>query len=262
MAIAYNKLSLVSDWADPDFRAVAEQVYGVMPDVYRKHWEVTQAARALLDFGAVHSQARILGVGAGKEYTSFWLTGHVQQVFATDLYYQGGWPDWADPDMLVDPSPHAPCAYNRQRLVVQHMDGRALQYPDAFFDGLYSSSSIEHFGTLDEIAQAAREMGRVLKPGGVLSLTTEFKISGPGDGWGNVVVFNADTLRQYVIEPSGCVLVDVPDYAIDAETRATEQDLNWVIAIQKQGQITPTPHVVLRYGEYVFASFSLTMVKP
>jgi hypothetical protein len=65
-----------------------------------------------------------------------------------------------------------------------------------------------------------------------------------------------------VIEPSGCVLVDVPDYHMDAETLVTEQDLDWVIAIQKQGRITPTPHIVLRYGEYVFASFSLGMVKP
>ncbi len=62
---------------------------------------------------------------------------------------------------------------------MQHIDGRWLRFPDETFDGIYSSGSIEHFGGLDFVANAAFEMGRVLKPGGVLTLSTEFKIAGP-----------------------------------------------------------------------------------
>ena len=43
-----------------------------------------------------------------------------------------------------------------------------LRYPDDTFDGIFSSGSIEHFGDLQDVANAAYEMGRVLKPGGVL----------------------------------------------------------------------------------------------
>ena len=59
------------------------------------------------------------------------------------------------------------------------MDGRALKFADDTFDVTYSLSSIEHFGGFEGAAQTMREMARVLKPGGVLALATEYVISGP-----------------------------------------------------------------------------------
>lgn len=261
--IGYNRVCRVSDFAD--LRGDILSIYGMDPvsAEFRKHWEVGMSARGLRDFGALHDRARLLGVGAGTERTSFWLTQYAEQVFATDLYYEDGWPEWADHRMLVDPSPWAGAAWNPQRMVVQHMDGRTLRYPDAFFDGIYSASSIEHFGTLDDVAQSAAEMGRVLKPGGVIALTTEWRISGTeGNGWGNVIVFNEDTLNRYVIEPTGCELVDAPDYGMDAETVATGIDLDRVLALSKQKQPIPTPHVALCYAGYLFTSVSVTLRKP
>lgn len=259
----HNKVCNVRDFAE--LAPVITDAYGRPPDgcEYRKEWEVAMSLRGLDAYGAIRPDARLLGVGAGTERTSFVLSRQVAQVFCTDLYLEGGWPGWAEKGMLNDPTPWSGGPYDRQRLVVQHMDGCVLHYPDAFFDGIYSASSIEHFGTLDDVARSAAEMGRVLKPGGVIALTTEWRIGGTeGDGWGNVIVFNADTLRRYVIEPSGCVPVDALDPAVDDATRATAQDLDWVLATQKNGHAVPTPHVVLTYGGYVFTSVSVVMVKP
>jgi len=240
-------------------------VYGRDPvgREFRKEWEVAMSVRGLRDFGAVHPDARLLGVGAGTERTSYFLTLYAGQVFATDLYADGGWPGWADKGMLCDPSPWADGDWNRQRLVVQHMNGCELHYPDAWFDGIYSASSIEHFGTLDDVALSAAEMGRVLKPGGVIALTTEWRLTGTkGNGWGNVIVFNPDTLRQYIIEPSGCELVDEPDYGFDNATLATGQDLDWVVSTANHGGQIPTPHIVLLHQGYMFTSVSVVMRKP
>lgn len=272
MTLPYNKVSVLSDWTDlrDEMRTVyahhaAHSETWPQGAEYRKDWEVVQCVRGLRAFGALGPKSRVLGVGAGHEHTLYYLTTVCGEVHATDLYESGGWPGWADRDMLVNPGAFAQtgATWEPQHLVVQHMDGRALRYPDGSFNGVFSSSSIEHFGSLDEIAGAASEMGRVLKPGGVLALTTEFRLGGrDGDGWPGVVLFNEDTLRQYLIEPSGCVLVDEPDYTVDKATLRTQQNLDWVIAIQSKGEITPTPHIVLEFGGFIFASVSVVLRKP
>lgn len=270
--LGYNWLCKLSDYADPDLVRVARLVYQREAEscptfptssIYRKHWEVAQGVRGLLDFGAVRPDARLLGVGAGIEATSFWLSTQVEQVFATDLYASGGWPGWADQGMLLDPTPYAPCPFNRQRLVVQHMNGCELQYPDAFFDGIYSSSSIEHFGTFDDAARSARDMGRVLKPGGVISISTEVWIGGtPSQGWGNVLLFNAETIQRCIVEPSGCIPVDPFDMSMDEPTLATVQNLDWVVATANRKEIIPSPHIVLEYQGHLFTSYSIVLRKP
>ena len=167
---------------------------------YRKHWEVAMAVRALRDFGALHDRAEVLGVGAGNEPTLFWLTNHVRRVFATDLYLQGdGWSCSAHNSMLINPAPHWPAAWNPRRLVVQHMNALDLQYDDDSFDAIFSSSSIEHFGGPAEIRRAMAEMHRVLKPGGVLSVSTEFRLEGPPPGLPGVFLFDADDLEQLIL---------------------------------------------------------------
>src|SRR5258708_25106092 len=144
------------------------------------------AIRALGEFGALRPDSRILGVAAGKEDTLFYLTRHVQQVFATDLYlWSGDWSATSPLSMLVQPELAAPYACDPNRLVIQHMDARSLRFPDDTFDGIFSSCAIEHFGDLQDIASAAYEMGRGLKPGGLLAISTPLQLGGPprGTGW-------------------------------------------------------------------------------
>ena len=54
-----------------------------------------------------------------------------------------------------------------------YADARELPFPDGAFDVVFSLSSIEHFGGPRDVARAAREMGRVLKPGGHAFVVTE-----------------------------------------------------------------------------------------
>src|SRR5262249_36249080 len=119
---------------------------------YRKYWEVGMSVLALREQGALRPDAEILGVGAGTETTIFYLTHHARRVFASDLYLSAGrWDQSAPWYMLVSPDRFAPYPFPRERLVVQHMDGRLLDYPDNTFDGIFSSGSIEHFGSMQSI---------------------------------------------------------------------------------------------------------------
>ena len=231
----FNKVCELEDFADPELvgyiREVCVHKTAHFPERYpagyeaRKDWEVAMSVRALRHFGALHPQSVLLGVAAGTEDTIFYLTRHARQVFVTDRYLgAGAWGPVAPMAMLVDPGFLAPFDFDPNRLVVQHMDGRCLRYPDETFDGIFSSGSIEHFGELIDVAHAAYEMGRVLKPGGVLVLSTEFKISGPPDGigWpGDALLLSAENLQRYIVEASGLEPVDDLGTDLSEPTRAT-----------------------------------------
>lgn len=268
--LPYNKSCGLDDFADPELVSVLREVYAheTSPGYpagaeRRKHWEVAMSVRALRDFGALRPDAELLGVGAGTETTVFYLTRHARRVIATDLYLApGDWEREAHPLMMVAPERLAPMPFERDRLIVQHMDGRWLRYPDNSFDGIFSSGSIEHFGGFEDIAASAYEMGRVLKPGGVLTLATEFLLQGPPGsmGWPGVVLFSAETLRRQIIEASGLKPVDEPDLEVSERTLATGRPLEEMIREVENGRET-FPHLVLTHDGQVFGSVHLTLRK-
>src|SRR3546814_19579580 len=94
--------------------------------------------------------------------------------------------------MLTEPGSAWEGEWNPRRLVVQHMDALDLRYEDDSFDAIFSSSSIEHFGTHADVARSIRQAHRVLKPGGVLSLSTELRIAGPVPGPPAILQFDCD----------------------------------------------------------------------
>jgi len=103
------------------------------------------------------------------------------------------------------------------------------------------------------VEQAAREMGRVLKPGGVLSLSTEYKLS--GDGWGFDIVRTFDTgdLMRYIVEPSGLEMVDELQTTVSDATLATRWHMH--------DPQPPDVEAVVAYGEYEFTSVHLALRK-
>ena len=245
---------------------------------YNKDWEVAMAVRALEQLGALRPDATILGVAAGKEDTLFYLTSRARQVFATDRYLApGAWGPLAPSVMMVAPERAAPYHFDPRRLVVQHMDARLLNFPNDTFDGIFSSGSIEHFGELEDIAAAAYEMGRVLKPGGVLSISTVIKVEGPeGYGWpGLTVLMDAEQIERYIVEASGLDMVDELDLTISDATLATCQNL---VRCQEEREARilsggpkarffdfaqwEFPHLVLAHEGYVFDSIHLALKKP
>jgi SAM-dependent methyltransferase len=267
-----NKVCNVEDFRDPQ---MADLVRAVFPHEvskaadypigfeHRKAWEVALAYHVMRTH-ITRKNSRVLGVGAGRETTIYLMTNFAE-VHATDLYADAGiWHQAAPSDMLLDPARCAPAGIDWQpeKLIVQHMDGCKLRYPDGHFDAVFSSSSIEHFGSLDDIARAAREIGRVLRPGGIATISTEFKITGPdGHGWDGVMVFDEKTLHQYVIEPSGLELIEPLDTTISESTLASGYPLVNAVTDYQNGKEPPRPHIVMTHQGYVFSSVHIALRK-
>jgi SAM-dependent methyltransferase len=235
----------------------------------RKLWEVAMAVATFERYHKLTGEEAVLGVGAGLEITTFYLTNFVKRVFATDLYASTDlWTDDAPPHMLLDPAGQSPIPCNPRRLVAQHMDGRNLLYEDDSFDAVYSSSSIEHFGDWDDVTASAREIGRVLKPGGILTLSTEYRVRGTGKGLPNVLMFSPDELQRLIIAPSGLRPVDEPSFEISSATMqaiVTQEEMDEFYREYNAGrpaQWKTFPQIVLETGEYRWTSFHLALRKP
>ena len=285
--LRHNKVCELEDFRDEGLATLIRDIFPIdarrhgsdFPSgfEYRKYWEIAMAVRALREHGALHRNSVLLGVGAGTESTLYYLTGLVKMVFATDLYIQeGSWRAFAPMRMLWDPDAFAPFPYDSRRLVVQHMDGRSLNYPDSLFDGIFSAGSIEHFGGLRQVASSAYEMGRVVKPGGVVTLSTEFCVSGPSTSveWPGLNLFSADEIQRYVTDASGLEPVDVFSAHVSASTRATAQPLSRCVheletALQAQGDRpragemtwSTYPHLLLERDGYTFGSVHIALRK-
>jgi SAM-dependent methyltransferase len=164
------------------------------------------------------------------------------------------------------------------------MDARKLEFEDESFDAVVSFSSIEHFGGPSGISAAAREIGRVLRPGGHAFLVTELFVSqhpidhtpalfavrlatlGRRCGqatprWGPTEVFNQRQLRKWVLEPSGLELMQPLDLRL---SETSKRNVHW---IEPDGTVAsstgaPYPHILLRAHRSTFTSICLPLVKP
>lgn len=226
----------------------------------RKEWEIEMALRSLRDNGAVHEDAQILGVGAAKEATIFHLSNEVKWVFASDMYLNPGmWAEWLPQKFMVRPGDYCPDDLDCRagRIIVQHADMRKLPYEDNTFDGVFSSSSIEHVGSMGDIAKAASEIGRVVKPGGIISLSTEWKLSGEGEGVGHVKMMDEGTLKRYIIDATGCELIDDLDMTFDRPLQEAHSQELWVKTRQRPEIDT---HLYLK--QYIFTSVHIALRKP
>jgi glycosyltransferase involved in cell wall biosynthesis len=279
----HNRACTLKDFAQPALRDVLRDVFAdeaarhgegfPAGREWRKQWEVAMAVRALEAGGVLHAEAHLLGVGAGIEVTSYYLARRAGRVIATDLYVQpGAWQADAPPAMLHAPERFAPFDYPRERLRALPMDGRRLAFADESFDGIFSSSSIEHFGGYDDVAESAYEMGRVLRPGGVLTLSTELEIYGPPEWpqWPGLLLFRKPDLLHYIVEASGLEPLDELDLTVSAPTVE-----GWWPLAAYVGEVGPGegsrgprggwshyPHVVLWHENRLFTSVHLALRKP
>ena len=282
--LPYNKVLELEDFADPDLAGVIRATHPYQVELhgrefpagreYRKQWEVAMAARTLLDLGAVHDQAEILGIGAGAEPTIFWLTNHVRRVFATDLYLAPGvWRDFANEGMLTAPGRYWPSVWNPRHLVAQHMDARDLHFDDATFDGIFSSSSIERLGTMGDVERAMHEAHRVLKPGGVLSLATEFRLDGEAPGLPGCLMFSAEEIERHVVGARSWEPVDALHEEVSAATIASARPQEDIVRDVEQltaerGDVIPHelelstyPSVAVRFNQHLLTSVHIALRK-
>lgn len=171
------------------------------PDVYRKGWEWTQTIWGLEQLDMIHPHHRAIGVGAGRECVIFWLGDRLRTVVASDLYGGAQWSDSggreADPAVLQDPQQFCPRPIRADVIDFKTLDGTDLGiYPANTFDFAWSLSSIEHFGSHKRAADAVRELARVVRPGGIVAVATEYLLL-PEQS--HAEYFNRQDLEDHVI---------------------------------------------------------------
>jgi SAM-dependent methyltransferase len=286
----YAKLCDVEDFEDERLLAVLREI---LPErdprthVERKVWELAMLAMFLEDVGRLGEGTQALAIGAGDERIVFWLANRLGRVVATDIYGEGDFAGReAEPSMLEDPVAHAPFPYREDRLEVRWMDARSLDFPDASFDVCFSLSSIEHFGSPAEIATSAREMARVLRPGGHAFVVTEcfarrhplnaapvdlaVRLATLGRRRRQATlrrravvdqVFTARELETRIVAPSGLRLMQPLDLSLSPASWGN------LTRSLPEGRLEPRtgeywPHVLLQADRSVFTSVCLPLEKP
>lgn len=276
----YVKFCDLPDFDDPALRRrIAEIVPGLnaRTELHRKHWEFAMLTLFLEDVGLLDPGAEALAVGAGHEYVLYWLANRLGRVVATDIYGEGPFAEReADALMLTDPSTFAPYPYPRERLEVLKMDGRSLAFAEESFDIVFSLSSIEHFGGPGDIACAAAEIGRVLRPGGCAFIVTECyvarhplnsKIVRTGLKvltLGRVALYAEDVFKKrdletWIVRPSGLELVQPLDDTLSPETFGNIIHVEGDCLRPETGN--PHPHLLLVAQRSPWTSVALALRK-
>jgi SAM-dependent methyltransferase len=248
------ELANPAKWDNPEWLALLKSLAAApieKAQMHRKAYELTQTIFGLQRLGALTERARILSVGAGHEPILYWLANHAGRIVATDLY-EGEWREKfsreGDPGVLEDPAAFAPFPYRRERLSFMRMDGSRLAFADASFDVVYSLSSIEHFGGVDGARGSVGEMARVLKPGGILALATEWCVRGTAGG----EVFSPAEVRRILDHPRLRLVQPIDDRVWDRYDTPP---------VDLRVDRFQSPHMLLKHDEAIFTSVFVFLEK-
>lgn len=223
------------------------------------------------DFNLLGPGKLVCGVGAGTGPATFAMAERGCVVLATDRYLDiTPRSDAAPAAMMVRPWQYTHRAYARGGVIPIHSDPRALRLPSNHVDGVYASGEIARLGSPGSLAAAMEEIARILKPGGVVSLTAEFLLEGP-NGSGTFddafLLLTPDMIRKYIVEPSGLELLDPPSFSVSPATfdaRAVLQDFGTTVSAQRtvDQKKDAYPNLVVFHDGFLFCPIHLTLRKP
>ena len=280
MPLALSKVIDLDDFASADLRPYLQEINGleaarfgaaaeeIVPD--SKQWSCAMVLRALDLAGAASEGCMIAGIGAGTEPTLFALARRGALVFAADRYlHRTRWSDVAPAGMLVDPAQYCDAEVPPGRVIAVQANALKLHLPSNAFDAVFCCAAIECLGSLDAVAVAAREIGRLLKPGGVAAFVTEYRVEGPADRRGfhdDVILFTPQTLSEHVVAASGLTLREpIVTFQSDAtfETRRELADFRSHAATSHglDEKRASQPNLVLYHDGFLFCPVALTLHK-
>ena len=131
--------------------AEAAEAYDAM-----EHGEVDNAfVERVLALGA--QSGHFLDVGTGPAQIPILLAQRCPEIRITAIDLSK--------EMLNIAKRHIAAAALTARITLEHVDAKALPYPDNTFDGLISNSIVHH---IHDSLRALQEMSRVVKPGGLV----------------------------------------------------------------------------------------------
>jgi SAM-dependent methyltransferase len=253
-----NRLACIEDWENHEVIETILELYNRSPPhfIHRKQWEWVLGIIAIRRFGKLNKNSTALGVGSGKENVLFYLANKVNHVYATDLY-RGHWAE-SPSDFPENPKKYAPFPYNEDALTVLRMDGTKLEFPSESFDIAFSFSSIEGFGGKNHSGalRSLREIERVLKPGGIAVIATEYIINNKEHN----EFFNRRTIYSDLINKlEKLQLVEPLDLRITSKTLDTVMEFySSLLWEDKDEQYKKThSHILLRIRNILYTSIML-----
>jgi SAM-dependent methyltransferase len=169
------------------------------------YWRLVEF-RLVRDSGDFKGSDRILDIGSPKLLSIYLAKTLGAEVYATDIddYFMGEY------NLLQTLEGIPP-----DRFHVQVEDGRRLSFADGYFSKVFAVSVLEHIPD-DGDAECAREIGRVLAPGGRCLLTVPFSPASR--------TIYKDANQIYWAKPNGDESAD-KHQAIFFQRRYSESDL-------------------------------------
>ncbi len=200
------------DWTDSKLVGTLAALRQPRSMQHRKYWEYATIANLLEERGLLDGTKTGLGLGTGQEVLCFHLARHAQRVIATDLFSDTTEWDCArlEPKDAYEKSPFP---YPRERLEFRNMDMRKIDLPDESVDFVWSTSSVEHVNTVEDYLQVFQGIARVLKPGGMAVIVTEFNLRPHAEYLKNLILVDVPLLHR-VQETSGLRIEGPLDFSL------------------------------------------------
>ena len=134
------------------------------------------------------------------------------------------------------------------------MDATNLGFPSDTFDIAFSISSIEHFGGKNHSGalRCIKEIERVLKPGGIAVITTEYILNDKE----HPEFFNRRTIYNDLINKLQKLRLVEP-----LDLRITTKTLDTAMGLYDTTHNTHPHHILVRYGDMLLTSIMLVFQK-
>jgi SAM-dependent methyltransferase len=247
------------------FRPVMRPKDAPGPAYHRKSWEWCAIAQTLWERGKLQPGSRALGFAVGNEPLASLFASFDVGVEATDLDPNlGRSGDWmttnqhaSSIDALYKPHILERSRFDdRVRFRYADMNGE-WDFPEATYDFVWSSCSMEHLGSLMAGIVFLVRCARLLKPGGVAVHTTEYNVSSNGATaeTGPSVIYRRSDVEEIdrILRREGRCLAKT-------DFDAGEHEYDRLYDIPPYYQIPGRQHIKLLLEGHVSTSFLLTVL--